>query len=230
SGKNEEAADEYLMAMRSSSGSFAEQATLQYARISYRLEKYEDALKGYKTLSEIAILDNNKTEAEIGKARAYYKEQRFEEAAIQAQKASQILGLSSVIVQELSYIEAKSLQATGQREPAMALFQKLASETYSPIGAESAYILIQDAYNSGNFEQAEEMIYALSDSDSPQHYWIALSFIILGDIYTDREEYEQALATYQSLLDEYKPNTPDNIHDIVRMQIQKCNLKKSAKQ
>jgi len=105
----------------------------------------------------------------------------------------------------------------------------LANETYTSIGAESAYILIQDAYNAGNFKKAEERIYTLSDSDSPHHYWIALSFIVLGDIYVDQKEYTQALATYQSLLDEYKPNKPDNIHDIVRLRIQTCNLKKNAK-
>ncbi|MCL1974268.1 MAG: tetratricopeptide repeat protein [Bacteroidetes bacterium] len=228
-GKDEEAADAYLTAMRNGSGSFAEQAILQYARISYRLEKFEEARKGYETLSEIALLEKNKAEAEIGKSRSYYKEQRFEQAAAQAQKTVQIKGLPPSVTQELTYIEAKSLQTLGQQEPAISLFQKLASETYTPLGAESAYILIQNAYNSGNFDQAEEQIYALSDSDSPQHYWIALSFIILGDIYTERGEFEQALATYQSLLDEYKPAEPDNIHDIVRVQIQKCNLKKSAK-
>ena len=228
SGKEEGAADAYLAAMRNSSGSLAEQATLQYARISYRLQKYEEARKAYETLSEISLLENNKIEAEVGKTRSYYQEQRFEQAALQARKSLQISGLQSYVVQELRYIEAKSLQKLGQREVAMTLFQQLAHECYSPIGAESTYILIQDSYHSGNFEQAEEQIYALSDSDSPQHYWIALSFIILGDIYTDREEYEQALATYQSLLDEYAPDIPDNIHDIVRIQIQKCHLKKSA--
>jgi predicted negative regulator of RcsB-dependent stress response len=103
----------------------------------------------------------------------------------------------------------------------MDLFLKLANEVYTPIGAESAYQLIQDAYHAGNFAKAEERIYTLSDSDSPQHYWIALSFIILADIYADRNELEQALATYQSLLDEYKPEKPDNIHDIVRLRIEK---------
>ena len=97
------------------------------------------------------------------------------------------------------------------------------------MGAESAYLLIQDAFNSGDFSIAEDRIYALSDSDSPQHYWIALSFIILADIYAEQGEIEQALATYQSLLNEYKPEKPDNVHDIVRMRIEKYNAQLQKK-
>jgi len=225
SGKEEEAADEYLTVIHTGSGSFVEQATLQYARISYRLEKYDEAAKGYETLSAIALLENNITEAEIGKSRVYYKEQRYDQTVIQTEKALKIKGLTQSLIQELSYMKGKSHLALGQREQAMALFQKLAHETYTPIGAESAYLLILDAYNAGNFDKAEDYIYALSDSDSPQHYWIALSFIVLGDIYADQKEIVQSLATYQSLLDEYKPEKPDNIHDIVRLRMEKLKNK-----
>ncbi|MCL2727232.1 MAG: tetratricopeptide repeat protein [Bacteroidales bacterium] len=225
SGKEEEATDEYLVVMRTGSGSFAEQAALHYARLCYLLEKYDEAVKGFETLSEIAILENNKTEAEIGKSRSYYKEQRFEQAIRQVDRTLRITGLSPSVTQELNYIKGKSHLALGQREQAMELFQRLASEIYTPIGAESAYLLIQDAYNAGNFAKAEERIYALSDSDSPQHYWIALSFIILADIYADQNEVVQALATYQSLLDEYRPEKADNVHDIVRLRIEKLNQK-----
>ena len=224
-GKEEEAADEYLTVMRTGSGSFTELATLQYARIAYRLEKFHEATIGYETLSEIAILDNNKTEAEVGKSRSYYKEKRYDQTVVQTEKTLKIAGLSPSLIQELSYIKAKSHFALGQREQAMALFQTLSNEIYTPIGAESAYLLIQDAYNAGNFTKAEERIYALSDSDSPQHYWIALSFIILADIYAEQGNLEQALATYQSLLNEYKPDKPDNVHDIVRLRIEKYKKK-----
>ena len=229
-GKDEEAADEYLTVMRTGSGSFAEQATLQYARILFHLEKYDEAAKGYETLSEIAVLENNKSEAEVGKSRTYYKEQRYEQTTTQVDKTLKINGLQQSIIQELTFFKAKSLLALGQREASMELFQRLSSEVYTSIGAESAYQLIQDAYNAGDFAKAEERIYTLSDSDSPQHHWIALSFIILGDIYADRNEVVQALATYQSLIDEYKPEKPDNVHDIVRLRIEKYNAQLKNKQ
>ncbi|MDR2584928.1 MAG: tetratricopeptide repeat protein [Prevotellaceae bacterium] len=228
-GKEEEAADEYLTVMRTATGSFAEQATLHYARISYRLEKYDEAARGYESLAEIAKLDNNLTEAEIGKSRSYFKEQLYDQTILQTEKTLKGKGLSQAVIQELTYIKGKSHLALGQREQALAIFQKLSNEVYTSMGAESAYLLIQDAYNAGNFAKAEEYIYALSDSDSPQHYWIALSFIILGDIYADQNEIVQALATYQSLLDEYKPEKPDNIHDIVRLRIEKYNTQLKKK-
>ena len=46
--------------MFSDDGAFTELSTLNYGRLSYQLERYDEAIKAYETLSKIAILDNNK--------------------------------------------------------------------------------------------------------------------------------------------------------------------------
>jgi hypothetical protein len=40
---------------------------------------------------------------------------------------------------------------------------------------------------------------------TPNNYWLAKSFLLLGDIYLIREDHFQARATYQSVADGYSP-------------------------
>ena len=71
-------------------------------------------------------------------------------------------------------------------------------------------------------KKAEDMVYAFSDSKTPQNYWLAKSFILLGDIYLSRDDAFQARATYQSVVDGYSPSD-DGIVDEAKAKIAKMN-------
>ena len=115
---------------------------------------------------------------------------------------------------------AKSCRTQGDRAKARDLFEELASDRSDAFGAESAYVLIQDAYDRGDFTEVEEAVYAFSDSGSGQVYWLAKSFIVLGDSFADRGETEQAEATYASILDGYEPTREnDDVLDQVRSRL-----------
>ena len=89
-------------------------------------------------------------------------------------------------------------------------------------GAESAYRVIEAEYKAGNADQAEQLIYALSEAQSPQTYWVARAFIVLGDIYRDKGDDFQARATYRSIVDGYSP-ADDGIVDEARQRIESLN-------
>ena len=72
-------------------------------------------------------------------------------------------------------------------------------------GAESAYRIIEALYAEGNLDESEKMIYALADSKTPHSYWLGRAFILLGDIYVQRNDVFQARATYRSVVDGYTP-------------------------
>lgn len=56
----------------------------------------------------------------------------------------------------------------------------------------------------------------------PNAYWLARSFILLGDIYADRGDDFQARATWQSVADGYSPQD-DGIVKEARARIEKLN-------
>lgn len=125
-------------------------------------------------------------------------------------------------VRRAKYVEAKSLLATSQREKAFTILKSLSSETATPEGAEAAYLIIQDSYDRGKFEEVETLVYKLSDSGTNQTYWLAKAFIALGDSFAERGEMKQAKATFESIRDGYTPEgKADEVLDNVNMRLRK---------
>ena len=83
-------------------------------------------------------------------------------------------------------------------------------------------MLVQDSYDRGDFENVENKVYAFADAGSGQIYWLARSFIVLGDSFVEREDIEQARATFESVRDGYTPSSDeDDVLDNVRMRLAK---------
>ena len=115
---------------------------------------------------------------------------------------------------------ANALRKQGERVRAGEIFEELAANRDDAYGAESAYILIQDAFDRGDFNEVQEAVYAFSDSGSGQVYWMARCFIVLGDSFATRGDKAQAEATYNSILDGYQPyGEGDDILDQVRTRL-----------
>ena len=89
-------------------------------------------------------------------------------------------------------------------------------------GAEATYVLIMDSYDKADFEEVENKVYAFADAGSPQTYWLAKSFIVLGDSFVDRGELKQAKATFESVRDGYTPSgDTDDVLDNVNHRLKK---------
>ena len=59
-------------------------------------------------------------------------------------------------------------------------------------------------------------------SGTPQTYWLAKSFIVLGDSFAEQGELEQAKATFESIRDGYQAEgASDDVLDNVQMRLRK---------
>ena len=225
SGKFEEALDSYLKVMEMGEGSFTELATLNYARNSYKLENYKQAYKAYASLDNIAKIDNNKVEAKLGKVNSLFMDKQYKEAVNEA------VNLNSASLDEdrktrLKFVIAKSRFMTGERSTAVNSLKELAKNHASVEGAESNYLLILNSFENGNFKEVENMVFAFSDTKTPQKYWLARCYVVLGDSYAEREEWEQAKATFNSILESYKPaGTGDDIAGLIKTRLNNIKTK-----
>ncbi len=221
-GKPELALDSYKRVMEIGEGSFTELATLNYANISYSLENYKQALEGYSSLVLIARLENNKRDALMGRLSSFFMDKQYENAIAEAQRIER-RGLSENQLRAVKYIEAKSLYLTGNRSKAMPLLKELSSSKVSKEGAEAAYLIVANHFDNGEFEAVERETFSFSDSGTPHTYWLAKSFILLGDSYAERGNNEQARATFESILESYKPVDKDDIPDQIKLRLDKIN-------
>ena len=217
-GRLESAADTYKKVTLMRDAACQEEALKAYATLNYDLQHFDKAEEAYRQLIERTRDGGTRQEAFVGLMRAAYGAKDYPEVI----RAAQMLG-----TREARFLMAKALRTQGERERASVLFEELAADPNDAYGAESAYTLIQDAYDRGDFNAVQEAVYAFSDSGSGQVYWMARSFIVLGDAFAARGDKMQAEATYESILEGYQPSGEgDDILDQVRSRINQLKLAK----
>lgn len=220
--KHEQACDAYRRVIEKGEGSFVELSMLQFSRLSYLMERWEDAFGGYSSLFSSAMIDNNKYAAVLGMMRSAFKAHNWTEAIKNSDRALADGRSDAYVKSEAQYVKAKSYLASSRRNEAYAIFEDLAADVSGQYGAEAAYLIILDSYDKGDFSGVKDKVYAFADKGSGQLYWLAKSFIVLGDSFVEEGEYEQAKATFESVRDGYSPSgTDDDVPDNVNMRLKK---------
>lgn len=219
-GQYEKACDSYRKVIEGGEGSFVELSMLNFANLSYRLERWDDAYGSYASLYDNALLENNRFLAMSGMMRSAFKGHEWAKAVSAADHLIHDTRSDKWLKEEAEYVKAKSYLATSRRDEAFLILEKLSKDVSGEFGAEAAYMLIQDKYDRGEFEAVETKVYAFSDAGSDQTYWLAKSFIVLGDSFVEREEYDQAKATFESVRDVYTPQGQgDDVLDNVKTRL-----------
>lgn len=227
--KFEKACDSYRKVIEGGEGSFVELSMLNFANLSYKLEKWEDAYGGYSSLYSSALLDNNKFLAMTGMMRSAFKGHEWAKAIENADHLIYDSRSDAALKVEADYVKAKSYLASSRRDEAFAILEKLSGDVSGAYGAESAYMLIQDCYDRGDFTEVENKVYAFADAGSGQVYWLAKSFIVLGDSFAERGDVEQAKATFESVRDGYESGAQgDDVLDNVNMRLKRLEEMASA--
>ena len=219
-GKYEQACDYYAIVIEIGENAYVEQSMLAFSELSFRLENWENAYGGYSSLYSTAVLEKNVHAAIKGMMRSAFRWHNWSEAL----KASELVlvdfGFGDDVRREASYVKAKSLMASSRRDEALVVMKRLAENMHDQYGAEAAYTLILDCYDKGEFDAVEEKVFAFADSGSEQMYWLAKSFVVLGDSYVDRGNINQAKATFESVRDGYTPvSADDDVLDNVRVRL-----------
>lgn len=223
-GKLEQACDSYSNVIQYGEGSFVELSMLNFSRLSYQLERWEDAYGGYSSLFSSALIENNKHIAVVGMMRSAFKAHKWSDAIRNSDRLLVLDTADAFEKAEAQYVKAKSYLASSRRDEAFDIIADLAGDVTTQFGAEAAYMLILDSYDKGEFEDVQEKVYAFSDAGTPHMYWLAKSFIVLGDSFVEIGDYEQAKATFQSLVDGYVAAGPDDdILDNVSIRLKKLD-------
>ena len=221
-GKDEQACDYYKKVVVSGTGSFVELSTLGFAQLSYKLERWDDAYDAYASLFSSAKIENNRATAIVGMMRSAFKGHHWNDAISVADRLLGGLTNEEAILREALYVKAKSCLASSRRAEAFKILGELSQNMNDSYGAEAAYLLILDSYDSGDFDAVQTRVFAFSDASSPEIYWFAKSLIVLGDSYVEKGELRQARATFESIRDGYESSGDgDDVLENVNMRLRK---------
>lgn len=201
---------------------YTQRGTERLASLADGAKRYEVAADAYLALSALTTDAKKQSAAITGYVRSTINTGNDERILAMSERVEKIASVEATPLREARYARAKALERADRAQEAMEIYEQLASEPKSREGAEAAYRVIEAHYKAGRAAEAEEAIYALSDSQTTHNYWLARAFLTLGDIYRDKGDDFQARATYQSVVDGYSP-ADDGIVDEARERI--ANLK-----
>ena len=182
---------------------YQERALLVSADILYQKKEYAKAADYYARLQPIASNQTLITGAITGKMRANYNIQNYLEAIKAAEELQVREKISDQLMEESSLIILRSALLTNKNEMAKTQAQKLLKNK-NEAAAEAYYALSEIMFKEGKFDESEKRIFDLLSSGSPYEYWLAKSYILLGDIYVEKGNLFQAKHTYKSIIDNYE--------------------------
>lgn len=179
---------------------FAERAALIAARLNYfNYKQYELAEKYFTILDQIAVQQENKTEALKGILRCQYKREKwFESAKIATQiiqeksSATDDILMANMALYHNSILNKDTVGATQ-------LLNKILKSSPSLITAEAHYQLAFIYFAQNKFSMAEKTAFEMIKKQASYEFWVTKTYILLGDIYAAQKDNFNAIATYKSV-------------------------------
>ncbi len=228
-GKLSEALPHFAFVLNMPKNSYTESALLGAARASFQQGDNAQAADYYERLILVAGTRATALEARVGKLRADYL--RADYAAVVNDAATLLAtdNLPEELKVEALYKRAKSYEQLGAADKANEDYLQVAANVKTKMGAEAQYKVIEYLFGKDELDKVEEAVIGFSKSGTPHQYWLAKSFILLGDVYVKRNDVFQAKATYESIMDGYTV-TNDGILGEVTQKMQQLTNAEQAKE
>lgn len=197
---------DYAFLSEDGNPSFAETSNNRAANISYYiLQNFEEACKYYLRLEKVASNPDLLYESQQYGMRSAYYAQSFDTLQNVCLRFMQNERATPSDFAEANYFLGKAYLIQNKFNQALAAFNKnieLSSEdAYS---AESRYWRAYITYNNRELDKAMDLCFQ-NNKEIPNHpYWLVKSFILLADIYAEKDNLFQAKATLQSIIDNYE--------------------------
>jgi TolA-binding protein len=196
--------------LSSGNSKFREESLARKSEIEYQNKDYAAALQTFKELQVAAESRENIQAAKLGIMRSAQFIGNTKETLEAANELLKDSKLSPEIQSEAKYLRAQAYIKSGEPDKAIEDFTSLSKDTRTEYGAEAKYMLAQLYYDKKNPARAEKILTEFIASGTPHQYWLARGFILLSDIYLDKDDKFQARQYLTSLQRNYKDSEEIN--------------------
>lgn len=211
---------EYIISQ--SDNDYTDHALLLIARMDYDESNYSNSAKHYERLLSTTENQHIITEAIEGCMKSYYFDKQYDKAIEKANQLVKIQDINQNQKKQANYILGKSFFDKHDYAEAMRYFDVCSNADNTEAGAECAYLSAICLYKTGQYDEAEEKAFFVSDKFNNYINWTARSFIILSDIYVAKDNIFQAKETLKSVIENY-PEDEANYQEIVGLAQEKLN-------
>lgn len=200
---------------------FREEAMVVVAGICYDNRELEKSSTLYK---EIAAESGNAERRKTALTRVLHiaiEQENNNDIIEYATKIEALQDMSPDLVREAAFNRAKAYLALGEHDRAFEDFEQLAQDTRTKEGAESKFLIAQILFEDGSYDFCEDEINEFIEMSTPHTYWMARSFILLADLYTEQGKTLEAKQYLLSLQNNYDGD--DNIAEMIEVRLKELS-------
>ncbi|HAZ02609.1 MAG: hypothetical protein A2W95_08830 [Bacteroidetes bacterium GWA2_40_14] len=216
---DDSALTDYYWVIEKQKNIFTEPALYAASHIQEAKKNYTEAYQLFNKLENMAEVKPNLLIARKGQMNAAFQTQSYAQAIDAARSVLITDKVSEEEIRLARLILGKSYLAQNLSDAAITQFRILGLDVRNIEGAEGKFRVIEILYNQNNLDEAEKNIDEYISMGTPHQYWLAKAFILLSDIYLQKNDGFQAKANLQSVIDNYG-DTTDGIVDEARKKLQ----------
>lgn len=199
------ALEDYAFVLDQGSSRFNERAAAQAAQVSfYQNKDYAKALGYFQQLQQLSTNKENNLAAARGILRCQYELQNW--AGVRTAAAG-LLAAANISTDDqivAHFYAGRAYQQQQQPDSAVTEYRNVSRLTKSELGAESRFYTAQCLFGLQRYKEAETAAYDVIKNTPSYDYWVASAYILLGDIFWKQQDYFNAKATLQSIVDNCK--------------------------
>jgi predicted negative regulator of RcsB-dependent stress response len=136
-----------------------------------------------------------------GLLRSQYQLKKWSEAVENARDLLSQKGIGTDDKTMANMAIAKSYQNNNQCDQAITQFRTVVSLSKSAYGAEARYEIANCLFAENRMKDAEKAAFEVINKSGSYESWVTRAYILLGDIYFKQQDYFNAKATFQSVVE-----------------------------
>lgn len=190
---------------RKGNTSYLEVSYLRVAKVYHYITKdYENAFTNYEKLLQVSTVKNTTLEALKGLVFTSYQTGRYSKTEGYAQQLINNPQAGKDEMIDAHYYLGKIAYQSQNFEKAMSEFTQTRELTNNEKGVEARYFIAKIHFDRSEFSLSEAICDDIIKNSPSYEYWLIKTYVLVADIYIQREEYYQAQATLQSIVNNYK--------------------------
>ena len=196
-----QALPDYEFVLSQNANEFSARSASQAAQICFiQTKDYSKALTYYTDLKQFATNKEDQLKARRGILRSAYELSNWATVLTAAQDLLATDNVSTDDQIVAHFYEGKAYQNTNTCDSAIIEYAAVANLTKSELGAEARYQIASCQFLNGDLKSAEKSAFDVIQNTPSYDYWVADSYILLGEIYWKEKDYFNANATLQSIV------------------------------
>jgi len=202
-GSYSKANEHYTFVVMQPNNIFTEQALSRSSELTFNAGRYEQALEHFKRLESVANGKWNMLKALTGQMRCHFELKNYNEAVKYAERVAAYESVNEAWIREANYVQGKSWYLLGNHNAALSPLKTVAGDTKLEQGAEAKFLISDIYYKQNRKDEAEKEIMDFISKGTPFQFWLGKAFLLLSDIYSDKNDFFQAKHTLRSVVENY---------------------------